>query len=53
LNGLTVKSITPPKYLNSVYNMANQWVKPKAAGGGTASTFALTIDQIEALREIG
>ena len=48
LNGLTVKSITPPEDLNAMYSMISQWVKPKAmGGGGTASTFATTLDEVE------
>jgi hypothetical protein len=34
INGLISKAIDPPKELNEVYLLANQWLKPKAAGSG-------------------
>jgi hypothetical protein len=47
INGLTSKAIDPPKDLNEIYLLANQWLKPKAAGSGYASTFATTLDHPE------
>jgi hypothetical protein len=29
INGLTSKAINPPKDLNKIYLLANQWLKPK------------------------
>jgi hypothetical protein len=41
LNRLQVKSIQALMELNTVFNLANNWLKPKAlAGGGYASTYA-------------
>ncbi len=47
INGLTSKAINPPKDLNEIYLLANQWLKPKATGTGYASTFATTLDKID------
>jgi hypothetical protein len=47
LNGLTVKSITAPQDLNEIYTIASQWIKPKASGAGTVTTFATTLDKVE------
>ncbi len=47
INGLTSKAINPPKDLNKIYLLANQWLKTKATGTGYASTFATTLDKID------
>jgi hypothetical protein len=47
INGLLSKAINPPKDLNEIYLLANQWLKPKATGTGYASTFATTLDKID------
>jgi hypothetical protein len=47
INGPTSKAIDPPKALNKIYLFANQWLKPKAAGSGYASTFATMLDHPE------
>jgi hypothetical protein len=48
LNGLQVKSITAPKELNTIFDLANNWLKPKAlAGRGYASTYAAKADFVE------
>jgi hypothetical protein len=41
------KAINPPKDLNEIYLLSNQWLKPKATGTGYASTFAMTLDKID------
>jgi hypothetical protein len=48
LNGLQIKTITDPTDLNTVFNLANNWLKPKALpGGGYASTYATKVDKVE------
>jgi hypothetical protein len=48
LNGLQMKTITAPTDLNTVFNLANNWLKPKALhGGGYASTYATKVDKVE------
>jgi hypothetical protein len=47
INGLTSMAIDPPKDLNEIYLLANQWLKPKATGTGYASIFAMTLDKID------
>ncbi len=47
INGLMSKVINPPKDLNEIYFLANQWLKPKATGTGYASTFTTTLDKID------
>jgi len=48
LNGLQIKTITDPTDLNTVFNLANNWLKPKALpGGGYASTYAMKVDKVE------
>jgi hypothetical protein len=48
LNGLQIKTITAPTDLNTVFNLANNWLKPKALpGGGYASTYATKVDKVE------
>jgi hypothetical protein len=47
LNGLTSGSIKKPKDLNTIFIMANQWLKPKATTSGFASTFSTTLDYVE------
>jgi hypothetical protein len=47
INGLTSKAINPLRDLNEIYLLANQWLKPKAAGSGYASTFDMTLDHPE------
>ena len=53
INGLTSKAIDPPKDLNEIYLLANQWLKPKAAGTGYASTFATMLDHLDDRRNPG
>jgi hypothetical protein len=36
-----------PKDLNTIFIMANQWLKPKATTSGFASTFSTTLDFVE------
>jgi hypothetical protein len=50
INGLTSKAIDPPKDLNETYLLENQWLKPKAAGSGYASTFAMMLDGLDEKR---
>jgi hypothetical protein len=53
LNGLQVKSIPAPTDLNTVFNLTNNWLKPKAlAGGGYASTYATKVDHVEKKKKI-
>jgi hypothetical protein len=48
LNGLQIKTITAPADLNTVFNLANNWLKPTAIpGGGYASTYATKVDKVE------
>jgi hypothetical protein len=48
LNGLQIKTITAPTDLNTVFNLANNWLKPKALpGGGYASTYATKVEKVE------
>jgi len=48
LNGLQIKTITAPTDLNTVFNLANNWLEPKALpGGGYASTYATKVDKVE------
>ncbi|MFN9979130.1 MAG: hypothetical protein ACK53Y_04415, partial [bacterium] len=48
LNGLQIKTITDPTDLNTVFNLANNWLKPKALpGSGYASTYATKVDKVE------
>jgi hypothetical protein len=47
LNGLTSGSIKKPKDLNTIFVMANQWLKPKATTSGFASTFSTMLDYVE------
>jgi hypothetical protein len=48
LNGLQVKSIKALTELSAVFNLANNWIKPKAlAGGGYVSTHAMKVNCIE------
>jgi hypothetical protein len=48
LNGLQIKTITAPANLNTVFNLANNWLKPKALpGGGYASIYATKVDKVE------
>jgi hypothetical protein len=48
LNGLQVKSIAAPTELNTIFDLANNWLKPKAlTGGGYASTYATKADFVE------
>ncbi len=47
LNGLTSKAIDPPKDLNEIYLLANQWLKPKATTSSFASTFSTTLDRVD------
>jgi hypothetical protein len=52
LNGLQVGSIAAPKDLNTIFTLANNWLKPKAlAGGGYASTYATRVDHVEKKQE--
>ncbi len=51
INGLTSKAIDPPKDLNEIYLLVNQWLKLKAAGTGYASTFAMTLDHLDERRK--
>jgi hypothetical protein len=53
INGLTSKAMDPPKDLNEIYLLANQWLKPKAAGTGYASTFATMLDHLDDRRNPG
>jgi hypothetical protein len=47
LNGLQVGSIVAPRDLNTIFMLANSWLKPKAlAGGGYASTYATRADHV-------
>ena len=47
MNGLQVGSIAAPKDLNTIFTLANNWLKPKAlAGGGYASTYATRVDNV-------
>jgi hypothetical protein len=42
-----VKSIIVPSELNTIFDLANNWLKPKSlAGGGYASTYATKVDLI-------
>jgi hypothetical protein len=45
LNGLTLKAIEQPENLNTMYLLANQWVKPVPRGNATgfASAFTTTL----------
>jgi hypothetical protein len=48
LNSLQIKTITAPKDLNTIFNLADNWQKPKALpGGGYASTYAMKVDKVE------
>jgi len=48
LNGLQIKTITTPANLSTVFNLANNWLKPKALPeGGYASTYATKVDKVE------
>jgi len=47
INGLTSKAIDPPKDLNKIYLLANQWLKPKATTSSFASTFSTTLDRVD------
>jgi hypothetical protein len=48
LNSLQIKTITAPRDLNTVFNLANNWLEPKALpGGGYASTYATKVDKVE------
>jgi hypothetical protein len=48
LNGLQVKSIAAPTELNTIFDLANNWLKPRAlTGGGYASTYATKVDFVE------
>jgi hypothetical protein len=52
LNGLHIKNITAPTELNTIFNLANNWLKPKVvAGGGYASTYATNVDHVEKKKE--
>jgi hypothetical protein len=52
LNGLQAGSIVAPKDLNTMFTLANNWLKPKAlAGGGYASTYATRVDNVEKKQE--
>jgi hypothetical protein len=54
LNGLQVGSIAAPRDLNTIFTVANNWLKPKAlAGGGYASTYATRVDNVEKKQEGG
>jgi hypothetical protein len=50
INGLMSKAIDPPKDLNEIYLLANQWLKPKTAGSEYASTFATMLDGLDEKR---
>ncbi len=48
LNSLQVKAINPPKGLNEVFTLANNWLKPKLlSGGGYGSNFATRADRVD------
>jgi len=47
INGLTSKAVDPPKDLNEIYLLANQWLKPKATTSSFASTFSTTLDRVD------
>ncbi len=47
INGLTSKAIDPPKDLNEIYLLANQWLKPKVTTSSFASTFSMTLDRVD------
>jgi hypothetical protein len=47
INGLTSKAIDPPKDLNEIYLLANQWLKPKVTTSSFASTFLTTLDRVD------
>jgi hypothetical protein len=48
LNGLQIKTITGPTDLNTVFNLASNWLKPKVLPrGGYASTYATKVDKVE------
>jgi hypothetical protein len=51
LNGLTFSSIKKPKDINTIFVMANQWLKPKATTSGFASIFSTTLDYLDRLDE--
>jgi hypothetical protein len=52
LNGLQVGSIVAPKDINTIFTLANNWLKPKTlSGGGYASTYAARVDQVEKKKE--
>ncbi len=43
-----------PKDLNTIFTLANNWLKPKAlAGSGYASTYATRVDHVEKKQEGG
>jgi hypothetical protein len=44
------KAIDPPKDLNESYLLVNQWIKPKAAGMGYASTVATMLENLDERR---
>jgi hypothetical protein len=48
LNSLQIKTITAPTDLNTVFNLANNWLKLKALpGGGYANTYATKVDKVD------
>ncbi len=47
INGHRSKAIDPPKDLNEIYLLANKWLKPKVAGSGYASNFAMMQDSLD------
>jgi hypothetical protein len=47
INGLTLKAINPPKDLNEIYLLANQWLKPKVTTSSFVSMFSTMLDRVE------
>jgi hypothetical protein len=47
ISGLTSKAIDPPKDLNEIYLLANQWLEPKVTTSSFASTFSMTLDRVD------
>jgi hypothetical protein len=48
LNSLQVKPIDPPKGLNEMFTLVNNWHKPKAlSGGGYSRTYAMKADKVK------
>jgi hypothetical protein len=47
INGLTSKAIDPPKDLNEIYLLANQWLKPKVTTSSFVCTFTAMLDRVD------